>query len=45
MTGGWGGMAKVQPDKEAADDVNKNDDLDAIKKQLAELQSKLSNMK
>lgn len=45
MTGGWGGMPKPKSDGEDAGDASKNDDLDAIKKQLAELQSKLSNLK
>lgn len=50
MTGGWGGMPKgtTQPgdatkDTQAAPE--KGEDLDAIKKQLADLQDKLSKMK
>ncbi len=44
MTGGWGGGAKStapEPQSEPA----QNEDLDAIKKQLAELQDKLSKLK
>jgi polyhydroxyalkanoate synthesis repressor PhaR len=46
MTGGWAGKTTGQSSDDAsAGEAPKNDDLDAIKKQLAELQSKLSNLK
>ncbi|KIN64427.1 Polyhydroxyalkanoate synthesis repressor [Sulfitobacter noctilucicola] len=43
MTGGWtsGGIAKTEPEPE----VEPSEDLDAIKKQLADLQNKLSKLK
>jgi polyhydroxyalkanoate synthesis repressor PhaR len=47
MTGGWGsgqGTAST-PTEAKKDDPDQSDDLDAIKKQLAELQDKLSKLK
>ena len=41
MTGGWTGGSTPEPEKE---DSGKTEDLDDIKKQLAELQEKLSKM-
>lgn len=43
MTGGWAGAAGGA--KPAEPETDKSEDLDAIKKQLAELQEKLSKMK
>lgn len=48
MTGGWGGgpMGTTGPQNPSDDDApKKGEDLDAIKKQLAELQDKLSKLK
>ncbi len=51
MTGGWGGkkgaMGTTMPTMSEEDEPEpeKSEDLDAIKKQLAELQDKLSKMK
>ena len=42
MTGGWTGGAQAKPEE---DPPEKGEDLDAIKKQLAELQDKLSKLK
>jgi polyhydroxyalkanoate synthesis repressor PhaR len=44
MTGGWGGTTPANPD-ETADEPEAGEDLEAIKKQLADLQQKLSKMK
>ena len=43
MTGGWGGKGdEAAPDNPAADDAGS--DLDEIKRQLADLQAKMSKM-
>ena len=41
-TGGWTGGAQAKPEEDPSE---KGEDLDAIKKQLAELQDKLSKLK
>ncbi|MEW9918910.1 polyhydroxyalkanoate synthesis repressor PhaR [Marimonas sp. MJW-29] len=47
MTAGWGGgnKAKSAPEPEPEEEDDQGEDLDAIKKQLAELQDKLSKLK
>jgi len=46
MTGGWGSGGKpAKTDKSAGRDEKPTEDLDAIKRQLAELQEKLSKLK
>jgi polyhydroxyalkanoate synthesis repressor PhaR len=46
MTGGWTGAAqKADPEPEQAPKAESSEDLDAIKKQLADLQDKLSKLK
>jgi polyhydroxyalkanoate synthesis repressor PhaR len=45
MTGGWGGMPQTQAEQNNDPDAEKSEDLEAIKKQLADLQAKLSKMK
>ena len=44
MTGGWPGMGSTTPAQPEEKSDEKSDDLDEIKKQLAELQSKLSKL-
>lgn len=43
MTGGWAGSTTAAPEPEA--EAEEGEDLDAIKKQLADLQTKLSKLK
>ncbi|MCX7559187.1 polyhydroxyalkanoate synthesis repressor PhaR [Sulfitobacter sp. F26204] len=45
MTGGWGNVAKSAPAPEAKAEAEPAEDLEAIKKQLADLQEKLSKLK
>ncbi len=46
MTGGWAGAAaKSEPETDQAPKAESSEDLDAIKKQLADLQDKLSKLK
>ena len=46
MTGGWGaGGTSSKPAEPPEEEPDQNEDLDAIKKQLADLQSKLSKLK
>ncbi|AXI43013.1 polyhydroxyalkanoate synthesis repressor PhaR [Sulfitobacter sp. SK011] len=46
MTGGWGaGGTTSKPAEPPEEEPDQNEDLDAIKKQLADLQSKLSKLK
>ncbi|MGJ8615611.1 MAG: polyhydroxyalkanoate synthesis repressor PhaR [Sulfitobacter sp.] len=46
MTGGWGAGGKSEkPETAAQEEPDQSEDLDAIKKQLAELQDKLSKLK
>jgi polyhydroxyalkanoate synthesis regulator protein len=46
MTGGWAGATpKPEPEPEKTHEAENSEDLDAIKKQLADLQDKLSKLK
>ena len=46
MTGGWAGATpKSEPEPEKTSEAESSEDLDAIKKQLADLQDKLSKLK